>query len=145
MGRIGATAASPHYSHSNWGSKPHLRHHSSQQCQILNPVGEARSQTCILMDIMLLPLSHKGSSPQFLKVIFIVIINYWHYPPCYTLYTYSLQLILYLIVCMVKCYFKERTFINPFCFQASLTNRHTNSRGTQSWGIEIKCIVPFRS
>ena len=25
-------------------------HHSSQQCQILNPMNEARDQTCILMD-----------------------------------------------------------------------------------------------
>ena len=25
-------------------------HHSSQQCQIVNPLSEARNQTCILMD-----------------------------------------------------------------------------------------------
>ena len=34
-GQIGATAASLHHSHSNAEFELHLRHHSSQQCQIL--------------------------------------------------------------------------------------------------------------
>ena len=39
-------------------------HHSSWQCQILNPLGEARDQTCILMDSsqVLNPLSHNKHS-----------------------------------------------------------------------------------
>ena len=39
-------------------------HHSSQQCQILNPLSEARDRTHILMDPsqVLNPLSHKGNS-----------------------------------------------------------------------------------
>ena len=31
-------------------------HHSSRQCQILNPVIEARDQTCIIMDAGQIPL-----------------------------------------------------------------------------------------
>ena len=39
-------------------------HHSSWRCQILNPLSEARDQTCILMDTswILNPLSHNGNS-----------------------------------------------------------------------------------
>ena len=39
-------------------------HPSSQQCQILNPLSEARDRTCILMDIrqVLNQLSHNGNS-----------------------------------------------------------------------------------
>ena len=39
------------YSHSNAGSKPHLRdlHHSSEQHQIFNPQSEARDRTRNLM------------------------------------------------------------------------------------------------
>ena len=39
-------------------------HHSSQQCQILNPLSEARDQTHILMDARWVhqPLSHNGNS-----------------------------------------------------------------------------------
>ena len=48
-GPIGAAATGLHHSHSNTGSELHL-HHSSQQCQILNPLREARARTCILMD-----------------------------------------------------------------------------------------------
>ena len=50
-GLSGATAGSLHYSHSNAGSKPcHVcdLHHSSRQCQILNPLREARYRTCNL-------------------------------------------------------------------------------------------------
>ena len=56
-GQIGAAAASPHHwgcadaSPCNWGSELHLwLHHSSQQCQILDPLKEARDQTHMLMD-----------------------------------------------------------------------------------------------
>ena len=39
-------------------------HHSSQKCQILNSLSEARDQTHFLMDIskVLNPLSHRGNS-----------------------------------------------------------------------------------
>ena len=39
-------------------------HHSSQQCQILNPLSKARDQTCVLMDTSGVhnPLSHNGNS-----------------------------------------------------------------------------------
>ena len=39
-------------------------HHSSRQCQILNPLNEARDGTCILMEasFVLNPLSHNGNS-----------------------------------------------------------------------------------
>ena len=49
---IRATAASLYNNHSNVGSKPCLQTtpHSSQQCQILNLLSEARDQTHILMD-----------------------------------------------------------------------------------------------
>uniref|UniRef100_A0A8D1CJ57 Uncharacterized protein n=1 Tax=Sus scrofa TaxID=9823 RepID=A0A8D1CJ57_PIG len=39
-------------------------HCSSQQCQILNPLGNARDQTCILIDTNKFPYqSHNGNSP----------------------------------------------------------------------------------
>ena len=43
-GRIRATAASLHHSHSNAGSESHIcdPHHSSWQCHILKPLSEAR-------------------------------------------------------------------------------------------------------
>ena len=65
MGQIRAAAASLHHSHSISASRHILPlHHSSRQCQILNPLGEARDQTCILMDTsqVLNPLSHNGNS-----------------------------------------------------------------------------------
>ena len=43
-GQIEATAAGLHHSHI-WDL-----HHSLWQCQLLNPLSEARDQTCILMD-----------------------------------------------------------------------------------------------
>ena len=46
-GQIGATSSSL-YSHSNTGSKPRLQP-TSQQCQILNPLSEARYRTRNLM------------------------------------------------------------------------------------------------
>ena len=38
-------------------------HHSSWQCQILNPLSEARDRICVLVDIsqVLNPLSHSGN------------------------------------------------------------------------------------
>jgi len=50
-GRIGATVARLHHSHSNMGPS-HIGnlHHSSQQHQILNPRREARDQTHVLTD-----------------------------------------------------------------------------------------------
>ena len=47
-GQIRATAAGLHHSHSNVGSKPHLR--PTQQRQILNPLSGARDRTHIFMD-----------------------------------------------------------------------------------------------
>ena len=49
-GQTRAAAAILHHSHSNSRSKPRLRHHSSQQRWILNPLSEARDWTHILMD-----------------------------------------------------------------------------------------------
>jgi len=37
-------------------------HHSLQQCQILNPLREARDWTHVLMDTSSFPMSHKGNS-----------------------------------------------------------------------------------
>ena len=39
-------------------------HHSSQQCQILNPLSKTRDRTCILTDTsrVLNPLNHNGNS-----------------------------------------------------------------------------------
>ena len=50
-GLIGAAAASLHHSHT-MPDPSHMcnLHHSSQQCQILNPLSRARDQTCLLMD-----------------------------------------------------------------------------------------------
>ena len=48
-GRIRDVAAGLHHSHSNVGSKLHL-HHSSRQCQILNPLSKAGDRTRVLMD-----------------------------------------------------------------------------------------------
>ena len=54
----------------------HGRHvcelHSSQQRQILNSLSKARDQTCSLMDTSRVrnPLSHNGSSPKILKMLF---------------------------------------------------------------------------
>ena len=49
-GHIGAAAASLCHSYNNARSKPcQILHHSSWQCQIFNPLSEARDQTCILM------------------------------------------------------------------------------------------------
>ena len=50
-GLIGAIAASLHHSHSSMGpSRVCDLHRSSQQCQILNPMSEARYWTLILID-----------------------------------------------------------------------------------------------
>ena len=64
-GLIGTRAAGLHHSHSTTRSK-HICDllHNSQQCQILNPLSEARDQTHILMDTswVLNLLSHCGNS-----------------------------------------------------------------------------------
>ena len=50
-GRIGATAAGLHHSHSNARSEPHLRPIPQLTAtRILNPLSEARDRTCVLMD-----------------------------------------------------------------------------------------------
>ena len=50
-GLIGATAACLHHGHGNSGSKCICDlHHRSRQCQIPDPWGKARDQTCILID-----------------------------------------------------------------------------------------------
>ena len=50
-GLIRAVVAGLYHSHSNAGSKPHLRRTPhSEQCQILNPLSEARDRTYVLMD-----------------------------------------------------------------------------------------------
>ena len=49
-GLIGATAVVLYHRHSNIRSKLHLwLHHSSRQCQILNPQSETRDRTHNLM------------------------------------------------------------------------------------------------
>ena len=51
-GWIRAAAAGLCHSHSNAGSElVYNLHHSSWQCQILNPLSQARDRTCILMDV----------------------------------------------------------------------------------------------
>ena len=64
--QIRATAASLHHSHSNEGSQLSLQSklQLSQQCQILNPLSEARDQTLTLMDTswVHLLLSHNRHS-----------------------------------------------------------------------------------
>ena len=37
-------------------------HHSSQQCQILNPLDDARYGTCVLMDASRLPVRYDGTT-----------------------------------------------------------------------------------
>ena len=51
-------------------------HHSSWQCQILNPLSEARDRTCILMETswVLNPLSHHRNSLD-VRYIFAVSIK----------------------------------------------------------------------
>ena len=71
MGQIGAAAASLSHSHSHTGSEPsHIfnLHSSLWQCWILNPLSEARDQTCNLMDTsrVLNLQSHNRKSPVVL-------------------------------------------------------------------------------
>ena len=49
-GGIGAVAAGLHRNHSNTGSDLSDLQHSSWQCQILNPLSEARDRAHMLMD-----------------------------------------------------------------------------------------------
>ena len=62
-GRIVATAADLHHSHSNTRSELHSQL-QLWQYQLLNPLSKARDQTCILMDTnwVLNLLSHNGNS-----------------------------------------------------------------------------------
>ena len=64
-GQIRATAAGLRHSHSNTGFETHLQP-TPKQCQIVNPLSEARDQICILMDTswVLNPLSHKRNTPS---------------------------------------------------------------------------------
>ena len=53
-------------------------HHSSKQCQILNPLSEARDQSCILMDASLIcfPLSQERnsiSSKSYGSFVFLIL------------------------------------------------------------------------
>ena len=62
---IRATAAGLHPSHSNAGSEPRLPPTPQLMAMLdLNPLIEAREQTCILMDPSRVPypLSHEGNS-----------------------------------------------------------------------------------
>ena len=64
-GQIRATAAGLRYSHRTLDpSRICDLYHSWWQCQILNPLSEARDQTRIFMDTnqVLNPLSHNGNS-----------------------------------------------------------------------------------
>ena len=65
--QIGATAAGLCHSHAPSELNCNLCH-SSRQCQILNPLSEARDQTFILMDTsqVLNPLSHNRNSRSLL-------------------------------------------------------------------------------
>ena len=65
LGSIRAVAAGLHHSHSNAGSKPHLQPTPRpQQCQILNPLSEARDQTYVFLNTgrVLNLLCHNGNS-----------------------------------------------------------------------------------
>ena len=50
-------------------------HHSSQQCQILNPLSEARDRTCVLMDTSQVCnlLSHNRNSLILFNFIFLAV------------------------------------------------------------------------
>ena len=73
--------------------------HSSQQCQILNPLREARYWTCILMDTscVLNLLSHKGNSYLFLNYI-------WHLNYCPLIKTsrsFVSRTMIYFFICLL--------------------------------------------
>ena len=75
-GQIGAVSAGLCHSHSNidLNCTCHLQHRS-QQCWILNPLSEARDQTCILMDISwFVSAEPRWELPRYdLKIIHIAI------------------------------------------------------------------------
>ena len=73
-GQLEVAAASLHHSPRNAGSEPQV-----WQCQILNPLSEAKHWTHILMDTIWVcnPLSHKGNSINFWLCITMYIKYNW--------------------------------------------------------------------
>ena len=66
-GQIGAAASSPHHSPTTRDPAASVTYITAWQCQILNPLSEARDPTCVLMDtswyqLGSLPLSHDGNT-----------------------------------------------------------------------------------
>ena len=81
-GWIRAAAAGLHHSHSNTRSEPHLQPALQLAATlILNPLSEARDQTCILMDTMsgFNPLSHNRNTLSSLLLTFSssLILSIW--------------------------------------------------------------------
>ena len=79
-GQIGAAAVSLCHSHSNARSERHLWPTPQfMQCQILNPLSEAREWICILMDTspVLNPLSHSGNSWDLSFLLSVFAKWYW--------------------------------------------------------------------
>ena len=68
---IGAAAASLHHSHTRPNlSRMYNLHHSSQQCWILNPLSEARDQTCNLQRILVGFISAASGQELLWQVFF---------------------------------------------------------------------------
>ena len=70
-GPTGAAAAGLHHSHSSTTCCTCDLHHSSRQCQVLNPLSEARDGTRILRDASWVHylLSHGGSSTNIVYML----------------------------------------------------------------------------
>ena len=73
-------------------------HHSSGQCQILNPLSEARDQTQLLMDTSQVrnPLSHNGNYPHFIIIIIYLLMQAFECP-LYARYGVNKVLVLHLL------------------------------------------------
>ena len=68
---IGAAAPSLHHSHTRPNlSRMYNLHHSSQQCWILNPLSEARDQTCNLQRILVGFISAASGQELLWQVFF---------------------------------------------------------------------------